>query len=440
MSFLKKLIFHASQKLVLIGVVLGVFSWFLEAFIHSQFFSEQYPNFFDQLFFPDAHETWMRLSIITLFISFAFYAQRIIAALTKAETALSHAHMELNQIFETSADGMRLLDRDFNVLRVNKTFLTLSGLTREEVKGHKCYDIFSGHFCHTDGCPMVRILAGEKRIEYDELKIRQDGKKIPCIVTATPFCKGKDEIIGIVEDFKDISERQQAEEKLRQSHKQLRDLASHMEMVREEERKRMAREIHDELGQSLTALKMDIYWLQHNNPQLQQATRDKLCSMDRQLDNTVHTVQRLSSELRPGLLDDLGLSAAVEWQANIVRDRMGIDFDINSTPEDITLDDNACSIAVFRIFQETLTNIARHSQATHVTVRLNFDEDRITLTVHDNGLGITQQQLDDPKSLGIIGMRERIKSMGGTMTITGNPGSGTTVYLSIALTGDLRHD
>lgn len=389
MQPLQKILHITHERFILIGVVLGLCSWALESLIHSYFFSSQYPDVLTQIFFPGAHEIWMRLSIFIMFIAFGAYAQWSNAAVKKAERNTQIANMELTQIFETSADGMRIVDKNFNVLRANKTFLPQTGLSRKEAVGKKCYEVFSGPRCHTNDCPMNRIIGGKNRVEHDERKITTSGQQVPCIVTATPFNGPDGKLIGIVEDFKDISRRKQTEEELRQSHKRLRDLASHLELARKEERKRIAREMHDELGQALTVLKMDIHWLAQKGLKDELAAQQKMHTMSELVDDTVHLVQRLLSELRPGLLDELGLSAAIEWQANEFRDRLAIEFEITSIPEEITLNET-CSITVFRIFQETLTNIARHSKATKVDVLLTRDNNHVRLTVQDNGLGITE--------------------------------------------------
>ena len=416
--------------MVLLGVLLAGLYWLLESFVHSQIFYRERPDFLHQVLLPDAHETWMRLVIVILFISFAFYAQWTISRFKAAENAIRQANKKLTLIFETAADGMRVVDRDLNMLEVNTTFLSMVGLSREDVIGKKCYDVFRGSSCHGDKCPMFRILAGEERIEYDETKICRDGKELSCIVTATPFRDENGQLIGIVEDFKDISDRKQAEKDLRNSHAQLRELSSHMENVREEERRKMAREIHDELGQALTVLKMDIKWLSHHLTDDKNQIEDKLDAISDRIDATVHTVQRVSSELRPGILDDLGVSAAIEWQANEIRDRVNISFDIVSTPEDIILDATS-SITLFRIFQETLTNIVRHSGATQVEVILNQDQENTTMTVQDDGRGISRQQVSDPASLGLIGMRERVSNIDGLFELSSEPGKGTTISISI---------
>ena len=253
---------------------------------------------------------------------------------------------------------------------------------------------------------------------------------IPCIVTATPFRGPGGELIGIVEDFKDISTRKQAEEDLRQSRRQLRELASYLESAREKERIRIAREIHDKLGQALTAVKMELHWcvqrLPKDDPSLVKRGR-KLLGL---IDENVHLVQRISSELRPGLLDNLGLSAAIEWQAGQFRDRMGVKCDFISEPEDIVLDQTR-STAIFRIFQETCTNIGRHANATRVEIVLKETPEEIELRVTDNGRGIADEEISNPKSFGLMGIRERALSLGGEVEILGARDKGTTVRVRI---------
>lgn len=430
--------FCSPQCLIMIGILLGMLSWIVESFMHSQIFYDKHLKFIDHILYPNIHELWMRLTIVTLFVCFGIYAQRIVKALQQAEMELNQVNRELTQIFDTAADGMRVIDNNFNTLRANTTFLRLAKVSQQGIEGMKCYEVFKGASCNTEACPMVRIQHGAERIEYDAIKIRMDGREIPCIVTVTPFRGSNGELIGIVENFKDISDRKKIEEELQSSHEQLRKITSHLEVAREQERRAMAREIHDELGQSLTSLKMDIHWLgcqlSGQGPKIQW----KICDIDKQLNHTVHTVQRLSSELRPCLLDDLGLSAAIEWQANKVSDRLGISIDNISIPEDITLNE-PYNITVFRIFQEALTNIARHSGANQVEILLFQESDRITLSVKDNGRGINATQINDPDSFGLIGMRERASLLNGSMTIQQNEkGQGTTVFLSIPYPQDER--
>jgi signal transduction histidine kinase len=229
---------------------------------------------------------------------------------------------------------------------------------------------------------------------------------------------------------KEIAERKASEEQLKQSRERLRDLASHLESIREEERSRIAREIHDELGQALTALKMDIHWVGQRLSEDQGLLLEKTKAVSRLIDTTTQSVQRISSELRPGLLDDLGLSAAIEWQAAEFQKRTSISCEIISDPDDITLH-HALSTAVFRVFQEALTNIARHANATEIQIVLRKKSDAVDLTVRDNGRGITEKQISDERSFGLIGMRERVHHFGGDLTISGMSNKGTTVSATI---------
>jgi PAS domain S-box-containing protein len=414
--------------LIVIGILLSISFWILEAAAHVIVFRDS--GFLEQIYRPEVHEAWMRFIVVSMFISFGLYSQWIVTARRRAEEKVRAVNVELTQIFETAADGMRLVDRDFNVLRANETFSSLSGLSKSDIIGKKCYEVFSGPLCNTPACPMIRILDKETCVESDVEKLRKDGTKVPCILTATPFRSPDGDLIGIVEDFRDISHRKKFEEQLMDSRERLRELTFHLQTVREEERTHIAREIHDELGQALTALKMDLHWLDNRLAGKEKLLSDKAKSMSDLVEATVQSVKRISSELRPSLLDDFGLSAAMEWQTEDFENRTGIQCEMVSDPEDIVLDKN-CSIAVFRIFQETLTNIVRHSKARKVRINLKKTANMVVLEVHDDGIGITEDRMRDPKSFGLVGMRERAYVLGGHFSVSGNPGNGTTVKVSI---------
>ena len=418
------------SALVFIGIGLGVIFWILESVIHVLVF--QQVDFTQQLYGPEPHEVWMRLTIMGMFIAFGIYSQIIVNSRRQAEEAAKLANTELGQIFDTAADAMRVVDKKFNVLRVNETFSTLSGMPREEIIGKKCFEVLHGPLCETPSCPLVRILDNENRVEVDSEKVRRDGTKIPCIITATPFRGPDGNLIGIVEDFKDISDRKRSEKELIKSRGKLRNLAAHLQVIREEERERIAHEIHDELGQALTALKMDVHWIRRKLPEAENTLVEKTITMSTLIDTTVHSVKRIISELRPRLLDDFGLSAAIEWQTEEFMKRTGIQCDIELEPEDIILDE-ARSVAIFRIFQETLTNITRHADATRVRVSLKENATVVELRVSDNGKGISRKRLSGPQSFGLIGIRERAHSFGGKLIITGARGEGTTVAVTIPI-------
>jgi signal transduction histidine kinase len=228
----------------------------------------------------------------------------------------------------------------------------------------------------------------------------------------------------------EVAERKKVEDALRKSRQELRDLASHLLSVREQERTDIAREIHDELGQALTALKMDVHWLGSRVGNGQPTVIAKLAAMSKLVEGTIHAVRRISSQLRPKLLDDLGLSAAMEWQAREFEQRSGVRCGIRSEPDDIVLD-SARSTTLFRIFQETLTNVARHAEASRVDVVLTNFAGTLEMRIDDDGRGIRPEQVTDGRSLGIVGMRERVRSLGGRLEISGRPGRGTIVHVAL---------
>jgi signal transduction histidine kinase len=217
-----------------------------------------------------------------------------------------------------------------------------------------------------------------------------------------------------------------------ESGEQFRDLSAYLQAAREEERRSIAREIHDELGQSLTTIKIELSLLREEVIHDATAATQRIQSLKDRVDETIHAVKHIITKLRPGLLDDLGLSAAIEWQARDFQQHTGIVCEVHSDPEEISIN-SEISTAVFRIFQETLTNIARHSRATRVKVDLNQCRDILKLQVRDNGRGITAEEINDPKSFGLIGIRERAQYWHGTIDIKGKPEDGTTIIVQFPM-------
>jgi signal transduction histidine kinase len=240
-----------------------------------------------------------------------------------------------------------------------------------------------------------------------------------------------------LEEVAEKLERMKAIIELRVSHEQLRNLAAHLQSAREEERTWIAREIHDELGQTLTALKMDLSVIEKKLATNQGIeTLPELVKADLQLVNsTINTVKRLCTELRPAILDHLGLGAAIEWQAREFQKRSGIECEVNIVPDDITVDGKH-SIALFRIFQESLSNVLRHAKATKVKATLNDRGDSILFEIADNGVGITKEQMSKADSFGLLGMRERVQICNGEMRIAGSQNSGTTITVTIPKDGE----
>ena len=197
------------KNMVWIGIGMIVLFWLLESLIHTIVFHTG--TFVEQLVSLDPHELWMRSLVIGIIIIFSVYAQFITRKSNRDEEATKRALAELDQIFNTAADGMCVIDRNFNLLRVNKTFLTIAGISKDEAVSKKCYEMFHGSLCHTQSCPLTRILKGEEHIECKVEKERDDGTRILCLMSVTPFRETEGELIGIIEDFKDITKRKNAE-------------------------------------------------------------------------------------------------------------------------------------------------------------------------------------------------------------------------------------
>jgi len=230
----------------------------------------------------------------------------------------------------------------------------------------------------------------------------------------------------------EIAERERAEEQFKASLDQLRALAARLQSVREEERTSIAREIHDELGQACTAIKMDLALIGRKTTKRQTHLRAKVDSASRLVDDMIVTLRRIASELRPRTLDDLGLTAALESQAQEFEARTGIHCRVALPEEPLTLDDER-STAIFRIFQESLTNVARHAHATRVEARLERKADQLIFQVRDNGRGFDPAEAKARKSLGLVGMQERALMLNGELQVEGVPGAGTTMILRIPL-------
>lgn len=242
---------------------------------------------------------------------------------------------------------------------------------------------------------------------------------------------------GMIASSLDITERKRAETRVKESRDQLRALAMRLETVREDERTRIAREIHDELGQALTSLKLDVSWIVRRLSapdtvldKAQMMTR--LQDMLRQLDGTIESVRRIATSLRPGVLDELGLTAALDWQARDFEKRTGTRCDLTMPPVPIPIGPDQAT-AVFRLFQELLTNVARHAHATTVRVVLMVMTDTLILKVSDNGRGITDAEMANRQSFGLLGMRERVAQWGGELSMWGEPEKGTVVTVRMPL-------
>jgi PAS domain S-box-containing protein len=346
-----------------------------------------------------------------------------------ARTQLEEALARYAAVIQSSEDAIVTKTLTGTILSWNPGAERLYGYRAEEVEGHPISILFPTD--RRDECERVleRVRRGEHVEHHETVRVRRDGSRVHVSVSVSPIKDPAGRIIGASFIARDITERRQVAEALARSRSQLQAFAGRLRAARETERSQIAREIHDELGQALTALKMDLFTLKNGIPQALMGKADGMAAL---IDQMVDKVRTLASDLRPAVLDNLGLVAAVEWTVRQFAQRTGIRCSLDLPPEQIGLDVER-STDIFRILQEALTNIVRHAAATEVVVHLRTTPCELVLEVHDNGRGITEAETVDAQSFGLLGIRERALSCGGEVGVGASPHGGTSVTLCIPL-------
>lgn len=366
--------------------------------------------------------------------------------------AATAATDRLTLLLESTGEGIFGIDMAGCCTFVNRAAAEALGWRTEEVLGRNMHALI--HHTHADGrhypecdCPIFNAFRQGLpcRID-DEVLWRADGSAFPAEYSSYPVIEAG-VVQGAVVTFIDISARKQAEELLKKGRaeleqrvaertQELRELANHLEAMRETERKRIAREIHDELGSLLVALKMDINWLARRVPE---PLGEKCQRMGGLVDTAVDAVGRIITDLRPSILDHQGLWAALEWQAQEFQRAMADECEIEFrmfVAASVAPPTGGLAIAVFRIFQELLSNVARHARAKRLAIRIDVDAPPVPvlyLQLRDDGVGMAPAALSDPRSYGVMGMRERAAHFGGRLGFESAPGQGTTVRLVMPL-------
>ncbi len=364
-------------------------------------------------------------------LAFSIAALRTRELRRHAEAALKLEREKFSKLFTSSPDWITVTSlAEGRYIDVNDAFLKITGFCREEVLGRTSLEL-NMRVNPRDRDQLVEALLKEGTVDNQETMLRMKSGEIRLFQRAADLITidGERCLISVV---RDITERKKAEEELKTSREQLRNLYTKLQSMREEERTYIAREIHDELGQALTALKLDLSWVYSKLHEDQESLKDKLLSDINLTDRTIQSVKRICTELRPGILDHLGIGAAIEWQAAEFQKRTGIQCNVTLSHADIVLDRDR-STAIFRIFQEALTNILRHAKATGVSSFLMLGQGKVLLEVSDNGIGMTNEQAAQSKSFGLLGMRERVYPWGGQVTISSAQNRGTTVTVRIPI-------
>lgn len=366
----------------------------------------------------------------------------------RAEDALRQSEERYRALVETGTSVILGLTPDHRIFEWNRAAEHIYGWSRAEALGKNYLTTFLPAEIRQDvAADISRVLAGHPSDAYENEVIHRDGGRCTLVWNVCRLLDGQGLVAGIMAIGQDITERKRVENELRQltadlerrveartaelsaSRQQLRALAERLHALQEAERAELARELHDQFGAAMTALKVDLHWLMARLPKTGNGLEKKTRSMSALIDETVESIRRTATLLRPRLLDDFGLVAAIEWQTKEFERRTGIRC-VTSLPEEVDLD-HGRSTALFRILQEALTNVVRHAKATHVGVSLRQDNGNVTLEVKDNGVGIRPENISSAKSFGLLGMLERAYAFGGHVRFEGRRHQGTTVAIEL---------
>ncbi|HAX49126.1 MAG TPA: hypothetical protein DCX92_09085, partial [Bacteroidetes bacterium] len=353
----------------------------------------------------------------------------------RMENELKQSEEKWRSLFENSPSLIFTLDKDLKITSINRSLIKRA--ETEDFIGRDSLELVH----ESERAKVAEIINRVfDKAEAENFIVRgsESQSKHYYSVQAIPQISDNT-AAGVTIFATDITEKINSDEKIKETNQRLHALAAHLQTIREEERTKISREIHDQLGQELTALKMDIAFMSRKIDKTKvtgKADWDELNaglkSMSDITDQTINSVRRIARELRPDVLDKLGLKEAIEWQAEEFTKRTGIDCIVSITASELQFD-NLLENTIFRIVQESLTNVARHSNATRSKIGFFISQDEVSLSIEDNGRGITQEEIDNAKSLGLVGIKERVYSVNGTLSIKGTKDKGTILKITIPL-------
>lgn len=331
---------------------------------------------------------------------------------------------ELVIVFERVSDGFMAFDKDGTITYVNKKAAEMNRRGPEDLISRNFWKLFPTAAENEFGENFHRAIDIQQNLHFEMFSPSLQ-MWIECFMYPSED--------GLSLFFRDISEKRQAEEIISRNHEELRQLASHLQDIREEERATIAREIHDELGQQLTGIKMDVSWVGKGlAKQPREILTQKIKGTLDLLDIAIKTIRRISTELRPSILDDLGLIAAIEWQSQEFKRRSGINTSFRSSLVEFHFEPSI-AIGLFRICQESLTNVARHSSAKNVWISLDWEDNKLTFRIRDDGKGLSKDIPKNKKTLGLLGMKERALMMGGSLEIWNEEMGGMTLEVMVPI-------
>ncbi|MBI2752447.1 MAG: PAS domain-containing sensor histidine kinase [Betaproteobacteria bacterium] len=354
---------------------------------------------------------------------------------TRARAALDESQARLAGIVDSAMDAILTVDGNQRIVLFNRAAEAVFGCRRQDALGAPLERFIparfrAAHRSHIEKFGRTGVTSrrmGDVTVLWG---LRADGVEFPIEASISQSPERNARYFTVI--LRDITRRKEYEDQLRQQQDELRELSARVLEAREEEKTTIARELHDELGQLLTALKMDVAWVRERLPAADGELRARAAQMNALLDRTVNSVRRISADLRPLMLDDLGLPDAVSWLVDDFSERSSVECRLDLPGDGALADvDRTVAIALYRVLQESLTNIARHAQAKHAWVVLGAGGSMLHLEIEDDGRGIADEDLARPRSLGLKGMRERVRYLGGVVEIGRAPRGGTRVFVRI---------